>query len=56
MRLAFVPAWKSVASEGAVEVTFAALESRLNKIAADRGELSLTIPAACLHARKPVNG
>jgi SAM-dependent methyltransferase len=53
IRLGFVPGWKSVAPEGAVEATFAALEQRLNTIAADRGELSLTIPAACIQARKP---
>jgi len=54
IRLGFVPAWKSVAPEGAVEPTFAALEHRLNTIAAERGELSLTIPAACIQACKPV--
>ena len=53
IRLGFVPAWKSIAPEGAVEATFAALEHRLNVMAAERGELSLTIPAACIHARKP---
>jgi arsenite methyltransferase len=53
IRLGFVPAWKSVAPEGAVEQTFAALEQRLNAIAAERGELSLTIPAACIQAYKP---
>jgi ubiquinone/menaquinone biosynthesis C-methylase UbiE len=53
IRLGFVPAWKSVAPEGAVEAIFAALEDRLNLIAAERGELSLTIPAACIQACKP---
>jgi len=53
VRLGFVPAWKRVAPEGAVEATFAALEHRLNGIAADLGELSLTVPAACIHACKP---
>lgn len=53
IRLGFVPAWKSIAPEGAVEATFAALEHRLNRIAAERGELSLTVPAACIHACKP---
>jgi arsenite methyltransferase len=55
IRLGFVPGWKSVAPEGAVEATFAALEHRLNAIAAQRSELSLTIPAACIQARKPSN-
>jgi ubiquinone/menaquinone biosynthesis C-methylase UbiE len=53
IRLAFVPAWKAVASAGAEELTFAALERDLNIIAAERGELALTIPAACIQARKP---
>jgi ubiquinone/menaquinone biosynthesis C-methylase UbiE len=53
MRLAFVPGWKSVAPEGHIEETFTALERRLNAIARERGELSLTVPAACLQARKP---
>jgi ubiquinone/menaquinone biosynthesis C-methylase UbiE len=53
MRLAFVPAWKSVAPAGAVEATFAALERRLNAMAAEQGELSLTVPAARIQARKP---
>jgi arsenite methyltransferase len=53
IRLGFVPSWNSVAPEGAVEATFAALERRLNDLAAQRGELSLTIPAACIEARKP---
>jgi arsenite methyltransferase len=54
MRLGFLPGWKSVAPEGAVEATFAALDRRLNKVAAERGELSLTVPAACIQARKPL--
>jgi SAM-dependent methyltransferase len=52
IRLGFVPAWKSIAPEGAVEPAFAALERRLNTIAVQRGDLSLTIPAACIHACK----
>lgn len=53
IRLGFVPAWKSVAPKGAVEETFTTLERRLNAIAAERGELSVSIPAACIQARKP---
>lgn len=53
IRLGFVPAWKAIAPEVAVEATFAALEQRLNAIAAQRGELALTIPAACIQACKP---
>jgi arsenite methyltransferase len=53
IRLGFVPGWKSIAPEGSVEQTFAALEHRLNTMAAQRGEPSLTIPAACIQACKP---
>jgi arsenite methyltransferase len=53
IRLGFVPGWISVAPADAIEPTFAALERRLNSLAAQRGELSLTIPAACIQARKP---
>jgi arsenite methyltransferase len=56
MRLGFVSGWKSIAPDGALEPTFAALEHRLNAIAAERGELSLTIPAACIEACKPTTG
>ncbi len=53
IRLGFLPGWKSVAPEGSVEKTFASLEHRLNAIATQHGELSFTIPAACIQARKP---
>ena len=39
IRLGFLPGWKSIAPEGSVEKTFAALEHRLNAMAAERGEL-----------------
>ena len=53
IRLGFVQAWKAVADESAVERTFEALERRLNEIAQQRGALALTIPMACVVARKP---
>lgn len=53
IRLGFMQGWKSVAPEGAIEPTFAALERRLNAIAEEQGELSLAIPAAVIEARKP---
>lgn len=53
IRLAFVAAWRVLAPPGAFETTFAALERRLNAIAAERGEISLAVPAACIQARKP---
>jgi hypothetical protein len=52
IRLGFMPAWKAVAPDDAVAETFAALEQRLNAIASQRGGLSLTVPAACIQARK----
>ena len=53
IRLGFMPAWKAIVSDGSLEEVFAALERRLNAIAAEQGELALTIPAACIEARKP---
>ncbi len=53
IRLGFVQAWKSIAPEGAVDAIFVALEHRLNIMAEERGELSLSIPAACIQACKP---
>jgi arsenite methyltransferase len=51
MRLGFVPGWKEIAPEGAMERTFAALEQRLNALATEQGGLALTVPLACIHAR-----
>lgn len=53
IRLAFVPGWKSVVPAKMVDQTFDALERRLNTLARERGELALTIPAACIEARRP---
>ena len=53
VRLGFVPGWKSVAPADEIERTFAALERNLNARAAEKGELALTIPVACVEARKP---
>ncbi|HKQ60545.1 MAG TPA: methyltransferase domain-containing protein [Candidatus Polarisedimenticolaceae bacterium] len=53
IRLGFVSGWKSVPAAGAVEQTFEALERNLNARAAERGELSLTIPLACFESCKP---
>jgi arsenite methyltransferase len=53
IRLGFVPGWKSVAAPDALETTFKALERNLNAFAAERGELGLTIPMACVEAWKP---
>lgn len=53
IRLGFVQGWKSVAAPDSVEATFEALERNLNTVAAERGELALTIPMACIEAFKP---
>lgn len=55
IRLGFVQAWSRVATTGRVQETFEVLESELNTLAAARGELVLTIPMACILARKPVS-
>jgi arsenite methyltransferase len=53
IRLGFVPAWKEVAPPGAVERTFVELERRLDALAGEHGELALTVPIACVEARRP---
>jgi arsenite methyltransferase len=53
IRVAFMPAWKQVVPADAVGRTFAALEHKLNTVAAARGELAVTIPMAYVEARKP---
>ena len=52
IRFGFLPAWRSIVPEDAVDKTLAALERRLNEVAAARGELALTIPMALVEARK----
>jgi arsenite methyltransferase len=52
-RFAFLPAWAAVVEPGEVETTFSALERNLNAFAKEQGELALTIPMACIEARKP---
>ena len=52
VRLGFVPGWKSVVNPARLHETFDALERNLNAVAAEKGELALTIPMACIEARK----
>jgi ubiquinone/menaquinone biosynthesis C-methylase UbiE len=52
VRLGFLPGWKSVVAAHEIEKTFDALERNLNARAAEKGELALTIPIACVEARK----
>jgi hypothetical protein len=53
IRLGFLPDGQSVVLPDAVERTFAVLERQRNTGAAERGELALTIPLACVEAQKP---
>ncbi len=53
IRLGLVQGWKSVVTEALAQQVFDRLEQRLNAVAEERGELALTIPMACLVARKP---
>jgi ubiquinone/menaquinone biosynthesis C-methylase UbiE len=56
IRLAFVQGWKSVVPDDSMKKAFEVLEQKLNALAADHGELALTIPIACFEARKPGEG
>jgi len=53
IRRGFLPGWKSVVEGKDAAIVFPALERNLNALAAARGELSLTIPMACVEARRP---
>ncbi len=53
IRLGFLGGWKSFLEEDEIEETFTVLERRLNELAQREGELALTIPIACLTAKKP---
>lgn len=52
IRLGFLPGWKSVVAPDAHNRTFEAFERNLNAVAEAQGELALTIPMACVEARK----
>jgi arsenite methyltransferase len=52
IRLGFVPGWKSVVPPDSHEKTFEAFECNLNAVAEVQGELALTIPMACIEARR----
>ena len=56
IRLGFLSAWQTVVSPEQVERVFAVLERKLNEIATVRGELALTIPMACVEARRLNSG
>ena len=52
IRFGFVPDWKAVTPSDSMEAIFKALEKKLKSYAAEHGELALTIPMACVVARK----
>jgi len=56
IRLGFVQGWKAVAAVDSLRETFDRLERRLNVLAAERGELALTIPMALFVACKRTAG
>lgn len=51
IRVGFLPAWKALVPGDDVEETFADLERALDAVAAEAGELALTIPTAMIEAR-----
>lgn len=53
IRLGFLQGWKAVVPNDRVTETFDRLEHNLNRAAAERGELALTVPLAYVEARKP---
>lgn len=52
IRLGFVQEWATIVTADVLQSTFETLERNLNTVAAQRGELALTIPMACIEARK----
>ena len=56
IRFGFRPAWEAVVGAADVPRAFAALEHRLNELAAGHGELSLSVPMACFEAERPAPG
>ena len=52
IRLGFVPGWKSIVAADMLQTTFETLERNLNAVAAEHGELTLTIPMAYIEAHK----
>lgn len=53
IRLGFLEGWTKVVPPERVDDTLRALERNLNQVAVEKGELALTIPMACIEARKP---
>ena len=55
IRLGFTPGWKSIVAADSLQTTFATLERNLNTVAAETGELVLSVPMACIEARKQIS-
>ncbi len=51
IRLAFLPGWQSIVPAADAAAFLAGLETKLDAIAAQRGEITLTIPFACFDCR-----
>jgi arsenite methyltransferase len=49
----FLPSWKEIIPERNVPSVFEDIESRLNELAKEKGELVLTIPFVCVDCVKP---
>jgi len=52
IRLAFMEAWREFLPAADEAAIFGRLEAALNRLAAQEGELALSIPAACIEAEK----
>jgi arsenite methyltransferase len=54
IRLGFLDAWKAILPRADWEMFFSRLETNLNSLAADKGDISLTIPMAYVEGE--ING
>ncbi|MCL6589190.1 MAG: class I SAM-dependent methyltransferase [Firmicutes bacterium] len=52
IKLYFLEPWKKIVNPDDLPTVFQILEDKLNQLAAQKGELSLTIPYACIDCRK----
>jgi ubiquinone/menaquinone biosynthesis C-methylase UbiE len=53
IRIAFREPWRSVVPEERKEEVFARIEQRLNEIASEKGEFTVSIPFVCFDCNKP---
>ncbi|MEI7980973.1 MAG: methyltransferase domain-containing protein [Bacteroidota bacterium] len=52
IRNGFMESWKSILPQNRTEEIFTLLEQKLNAIAGEKGELSMSVPFACFDCRK----